>query len=115
MENVRQKVDRAELALMAGAQNAHQDSLVVRSTSRSVAGAGLAIDHGGTNRLLGGPVGGLHLRSVQEDEQLVLMESQVLGQALVGRIRLLLGQQPPHASLQKPFVGRQLELRGDDN
>ncbi len=95
-----EKVDGAELTLMASSQNTHQDSLVVCSTSRSVAGARLAIDHGGANRLLSRPVGSLHLRALQENEQLFFMVSQVLGQALVGRVGLLLDQQTPHASLQ---------------
>src|SRR5215211_2397298 len=102
-ENAGEQVDWTELSLMAGAKDTHQDSLMVGSPSCSVAGARLAIDHGRTNRLLGGPVGRLHLRPFQKDKQLILMTPQMLGQALIGPVGLLLGQQASHASLQMPL------------
>ncbi len=73
-----------EVFLMGGAQEAHEDGPGLGSLVRAVAAGRLAVDDGGTNGVLGGPVGGLEVEMVEEAEQVLLVGQQVAGEAPVG-------------------------------
>ena len=66
----------------------HQDRLRPRPRPRPAAAPDLAKDDAEADRQLGPPVSGVQPRLTQEREQVVAMSPQVLGQALVGRVRL---------------------------
>src|SRR5262249_32117904 len=66
----------------------HQDRLRPRPRPGPAATPDLAQDDAEADRQLGPPVGGVQPRLAQEREQGIAMSPQVLGQALVGRVRL---------------------------
>ena len=74
---------------MAGsAQDTGQYLLGVGALAGAVAAADLASDHGGSDGLLGAPVGGVDRRVAQEEEHGRKFVGQVLGEALgVGQRR----------------------------
>ena len=66
----------------------HQHRLRPRPGPGPAAAPDLAQDDAEADRQLGPPVGGVQPRLAQEREQVVTVDPQVLGQALVGRVRL---------------------------
>ena len=76
------------MALAGGAQDTGQHLLGVGTLAGAVAAADLASDHGGSDGLLGAPVGGVDRRVAQEEEHGRKFVGQVLGEALgVGQRR----------------------------
>jgi len=63
------------------AQHRHQNALRLRAVRRAAAAPDFAVDHGGPDRLLGAPVGGVQPRLLQVSEDLALVPVQEFGEA----------------------------------
>lgn len=86
-----------------GLKDAHQDGLDLGAFGVTVAAtASLAIDDGHADVLLGGPVGGLHARVVEEDEEVVAIALQVLGEAAVDRVAEMAGSRRSISASMRP-------------
>src|SRR5262249_15378631 len=80
--------------LPAGPPDRHQDRLRPRPRPRPAAAPDLVQDDAEADRQLGPPFGGVQPRLTQEREKVAAVSPQMVGQALVGRVRLR-GRGPP--------------------
>ncbi len=71
---------RVAVLLACGAEDAHEHALGLGAGVRAAAAGGLAVDHGGTDGLLGRPVGGLDIGIVEEGEERWPLAGQVAGE-----------------------------------
>src|SRR4051794_31565578 len=87
-KEVTQEVQGRTPLLPAGPPHRHQDRLRPRASPGPVAAPHLAQDDPEADGQLGPPVGRVQARLTQEREQVAPVSPQVLGQALVSRVRL---------------------------
>jgi hypothetical protein len=70
-EEAAEEGEGVAVLLRAGAQDGHQDRLGLGAGLGAVSAPNLAVDHGGTDGLLGAPVGRVQTRMLQEGQQLL--------------------------------------------
>ena len=98
--------------LGAGGEEAAEDFLGVSAGRRAVAAEDLAVDHGGANGLLGGPVGGFDVRFIQERQDLVTVPGQVVLKLAVAVMRKMPFEQSIQPFFQ-PAAGYRQPMRAD--